>query len=211
MSNSDRKVPDQVPDDMPIPKAPIGMTIVDEVADEFNVDLLEFVEILDAIENYTAEHARDITERYTSKFVDDPIIMQKTIQQDLYVDSDEWTEIGEELNLTENQVRAAKEAHDRESRRIENEADWYERSPKLETQDVLVMTPPLVQDLIDGGLSNRQALVQAARMKGKTHDQIGTMLAMAPGTVKRHCSRIDRKIERAEKLIETVKVHDRRN
>lgn len=207
MSTSDR----EIPDDMPIVRAPIHTGIILNLVDEYNLDLQEFVDALNDIGSYVAKHARDITERNTAKYANDPVIMQKTIQQHLYVDPDEWVEIGEELDLTQEHLRAAKEAHDRESRRLEAETEWYERSPELESQAVLAKSPPVVQDLIEGGLSKRQAHVHVARMQGKTHEDMGQMMGMAPGTVKSHCNRIDRKIERAEKLLETLKIHDRRD
>lgn len=205
MSQPDR----EMPDDMPIVRAPIDTNISLDVVAEEGLDLHGFVDSLNEIASYVAEHARDITVRNTPTYVDDPVIMRKTIQQHLYVAPDEWEEIGTELDLSVDHRRAAKEAHDRESRRLEAETDWYDRSPELETHDVLAMSPPVVQDLIEGGLSPRQAHVQVARMAGKSHEHIGQMMGMAPGTVKSHCHRIDRKIDRAERLLDAIERLDR--
>lgn len=41
-------------------------------------------------------------------------------------------------------------------------------------------------------------------MTGHSHERIAEKLVIAPGTVKSHCDRIDRNIERAEKLLGLV-------
>ena len=136
------------------------------------------------------------------------MIFQVDIQQHLYVDPGEWDELGEELGLDPVIVSAAKDIHKRQSDLYADRLDDYERDPALETNDVLVMATPAVQDWIDAGLSRRQAFVQTLRAEGDTQERIAQKIGIAIGTVKSHCDRVDRKIDQARQLVSLAEEHD---
>jgi DNA-binding CsgD family transcriptional regulator len=205
-----RDGPDDVPEDMPIPKVPIDVTTIAEVAEEYDIDAARLVETLEEVYRHVGERARDFTEESTSRFGEEAVLleMEQEPYQHLYVVPDEWIEIGDELDLDESIRDAARAAHNRESERIAEEVDWYEPVSHLETNDVLLMPAPIIQDLTEGGLSHRQAFAQALRMRGDTHGEMSTKMSVTKGAVKSHCDRIDRKIERARRLLALVEVRD---
>lgn len=200
--------PDGVPEDMPIPKVPIEMEIIADIADQRGIDVVRLVEALEEIHDHVTERARDLTERYTEEFGYEALVFQADIQQHLYVDPNEWDELGEELGLDPEVIRAAKVIHDHQSDLYEDRLDRCERVPALETNDVLVMATPPVQDWLDAGLSRRQAFVQTLRVKGDTQERIGQKIGISIGTVKSHCDRIDRKIDQARQLVRLAEEHD---
>lgn len=204
----DRDAPDAIPEDVPIPKVPIEVTIVADAADEYDVDARRLVERLEDIHAHVAERARELTEQYTREFGSDAVLVRAGVQQHLYVDPDEWPELRSRLDLDGDVASAARAAHDRQCSRYVETLDGVERVPSLETNDVLVVAPPIVQDLLEAGLSLRQANVQALRMRGDSQARIAEKLGIAEGTVKSHCDRVDRKIERAERLLELVERPD---
>jgi len=199
-------LPGDVPEGMPVPKVPIDVTVIAEVAAEYDVDTTRLVETLEEVYRHVGERTRDLTEESTSRFGDEALLleMEQEPYQHLYVHPDEWTEIGDELDLDESVVDAARAAHNRESERIADEVGWYEPVPHLETNDLLVMPAPIIQDLTGAGLSHRQAFVQTLRMRGDTHEKISTKMNVTKGAIKSHCDRIDRKVERAERLLALV-------
>jgi len=200
--------PDGIPDDMPIPKVPVDMQLIADVADQQGIDVTRLVEALEAIHDHVAQRARDLTERYTEEFGDDALIFQADLQQNLYVDPDEWDELRAELQLESSVFRAAKITHDRQPNRYADRLDRpVERVPELETNDVLVMVTPPIQDWVEAGLSLRQAYVQTLRTKGDTQERIGQKIGIATGTVKSHCDRIDRKIDQARQLVTLADEH----
>ena len=205
-----RDVPDDVPEKMPIPKVPIDVTTIAEVAEEYNVDATSLVETLEEVYRHVGERARDLTEESTSRFGDEAVLleMEQEPYQHLYVVPDEWIEIEDELNLDESIRDAARAAHNRESERITEDIDWYEPVPHLETNDVLLMPAPIIQDLTEAGLSHRQAFAQTLRMRGDTHEEMSTKMNVTKGAVKSHCDRIDRKIEQARHLLDLVEDRD---
>ena len=193
--------PDGVPDDMPIPNVPIHWQIIADVAEEHDINVTWLAESLEEIHDHVAERARDLTERYTEELGDEALVFQADIQQFLYVDADEWAEIGDQLALDEAVISAAKAVHDDQCSRIVESVDEAEWVPRLETNDMLVMATPPIQDWREAGLSLRQALVQTLRTKGDTQERIGQKMGIATGTVKSYCSRIDRKIAQARQLV----------
>lgn len=199
---------DDVPDDVPVPKVPIDVQVVADAADEHGVDSTTLVETLEAVDAHLAERARDLTEQSVRELGDDAIIIQVDIQQHLYVDPNEWDEIRDHLDLAEDVASAVKTAHDGQFNLYVEQVDRVEPVPALANTDVLVMPPPIVQDLVEAGLSRRQASVQSLRMQGATHDRMAEKIGLAPGTIKSHCDRIDRKIDQAEKLLDLVEEHD---
>lgn len=199
-----QELPDDFPEDMPVPNVPIDARIIADVADEHGLDRAEFADALETIHAELAERAADLTAESVREFGDEAVVFRADLQQLLAVEPDVWTELGDPLDLPAEVLHAAGAVHEAQARQYEERLDGVERSDRVATADVLVMPTPIVQELIDAGLSYRQALVQALRMAGDTQERIAEKIGIATGTVKSHCDRIDRKIERAEKLLELV-------
>lgn len=195
--------------EIPTPRVPIDVGIVEEVAGEYGVGQTDLVEALETVDAHVAERARDLTERSVRELGEDAVVFRADVQQHLHVEPDEYEEIRAQLDLEGDVTKAVRAAHDRQCDRYAERIDGVERPSTLANYDVLVMATPVVQELLEAGLSHRQANVQALRMTGDSHRRIGEKLGVAPGTVKSHCDRIDRKIERAETLLELVGRTDR--
>lgn len=195
---------DDLPDNVPLVNVPIGLTIIREVADEYGVDVVELSKTLETIHEDVTERARDLTEQYTREFGDEALIMQADLQQLLYVVPDEWDELEDRLELDAEVVEAAKVVHDRQADRYDENLDRAERAPELEVNEVLVMGTPILQDLLDAGLTHDQALVQALRMNGDSLERIQEKIGISIDHIESHVERIDRKIDQAENLLTLV-------
>lgn len=193
-----------LPEDMPVPKVPIDVRIVADAADTYGVARADLVATLEDIDAYLANNADDIHTRAITELGEEALIFEDGHFEVLYVDPDEWAEIRNQLDLPEDRWQAAKTTHVNEAEKIIHGIDRLEAVAELATNEKLVMPTPMVGALMEAGLSHRQASIQALRMEGDTQERIGEKEGIATGTVKSHCDRIDRKIERAERLLELV-------
>jgi len=197
-------VTQNLPEGMPVPKVPIDVQVVADAADEYGVSRADLVATLEDIDAYLVDNARDVHARTTGELGKEALVFEGVHFAVLYVDPDEWIELRVELDLGEDVWWAAKTSHAGETERIVGAIDRLEFVDELATNDLLVTPTPIVGDLVDAGLSHRQAAIQALRMEGDSQERIGEKMGIATGTVKSHCDRIDRKIERARRLLELV-------
>lgn len=193
-----------VPDGVPLVKAPISLKAIRDVAVEHNVDIGEFSEAIEEIDRLVAKQARDLTEQSTRRFGEEALVFQADTQQHLYVEPSVWTEIQDELGLKEEMIRAVKAVHDRQCSLYEDRLDRVERVDEFERNDVLVMSVPMIQNLLEAGLSHQQALIQYSRMQGDSLERIQEKTGNSMRHLKSVCKRIDRKIEQAEELLVLV-------
>lgn len=193
-----------LPEDMPVPKVPIDAQIIADAADSVGVERSRLVETLEDIHAYLATHAEEIHTRTLTEFGEKALVFEGGHFEVLYADPDEWIELRQRLELSEDLWQAAKMSHSGEAERIIEAIDRLESPKEVATNEAFVMPTPLVGQLITAGLSQRQATIQTLRMRGDSHDRIGQKLGIATGTVKSHCDRIDTKIKQAKQLLELV-------
>lgn len=199
---------DTLPTDVPLRQVPTEGEQISEIANEYGIEESVLVNALNAIQADLGDYAPDIHRRYTAEWGDNAIIVDAVIWEVIYVYRSEWEEIRERLELAEDVYKAANAAHQRVVEWLIAAVDEASEADYLQTNAVLIMPTPLVGNLLSAGLSRRQAQVEALRMAGNSHKQIGEKLGNATGTVKSHCDRIDRKLEQARHLIELVDDRD---